>query len=167
MMFYNRADVDNLIREHDTRDPFQLCKDLGVTVWYNDDLEYLKGFYLCAEGYPYIVLNGNLDENLTKMVLAHELGHDRMHRDKACIAPMQDFSIFDTSKEECEANSFAADLLIRDDDILELMNSGTDFASIYRTLECHAQLVLFKLCNLKREGHKLNIPDIPNSAFLG
>jgi len=57
------------------------------------------------------------------MVLAHEIGHDQLHR-KECVngASFHESRIFSPLNHyEIEANIFAAHLLIPDDEVIEAM----------------------------------------------
>lgn len=161
---YNEA--ERLTNEYDTRDPFELCKRLGINVGYNNDFKYLKGFYWYLDGFPYVELNGNMDKRDARLVLAHELGHDRLHRDIAQIAPMQDFMLFDLCKTEHEANAFAANLLISDKELLSLAEEEQYFESVCGILALHPHIVLFKINDMNQRGHLLRLPDIPDSDFL-
>ena len=59
-----------------------------------------------------IFINSNLPEYLQKIVCAHELGHDILHRHLAKNVALQEFMLYDmTSRPEYEANMVAADIL--------------------------------------------------------
>ena len=50
-----------------------------------------------------------LDENMLRIVCAHELGHDQLHRNMAKTTPIHEFMLYDMkSKPEYEANIVAA-----------------------------------------------------------
>ena len=67
-----------LVRRYKTRDPEQIARLLGVEVIYNPDFSRLKGFYIVMNRKRYIVVNDNLDDSQKRIVLSHELGHDRL-----------------------------------------------------------------------------------------
>lgn len=71
-----------------------------------------------------------------------------------------------TTTPEIEANNFAAELLISDNDFLELATNDYTYEQIAKTLEVHTDLVLIKAQLLNGRGHKLKVPYIPNANFL-
>ncbi len=111
--------VHRLQKKLHTRDPFEAAKILGIHVLYRN-LNNLKGFYTLRCRERYIVINESLPQGERKIVCAHELGHDRLHRHFAQYTPLQDLMIYDmTLKPEREANIFATEFLLSDSDILE------------------------------------------------
>lgn len=65
-----------------------------------------------------IYLDEALDDVSRKFVCAHELAHSFMHRDVNAIY-LDSRTFFTTRKYEIQADRFAADLLISDDEALE------------------------------------------------
>ena len=59
-----------------------------------------------------------MNESELLQVMAHELGHAILHRKQNCYF-IRNKTLLLNSKTELEANMFAAELLIRDDVILE------------------------------------------------
>ena len=111
--------VHRLQKKLHTKDPFEAAKNLGIHVLYRN-LNNLKGFYTLRCRERYIVINESLSQNEQKIVCAHELGHDRLHRHFAQYTPLQDLMIYDmTLKPEREANIFATEFLLSDSDILD------------------------------------------------
>ena len=49
--------IDHLIKKHDTRDPFKLCKELKIKVHYKDLGYALKAFYFYQSRIKNIVIN--------------------------------------------------------------------------------------------------------------
>ena len=69
----------------------------------------------------YVMINSFLSEEEKMIVAAHELGHIILHRSQLKMAPMQDDTLYNmTDNTEYQANLFAADLLIEDEDIEEI-----------------------------------------------
>ena len=61
------------------------------------------------------------------MVLAHELGHDFLHREMAQGSVVQDYFIMDMAlKPEYQANLFAAHLLVSSPKLEEAVAGGAD-----------------------------------------
>lgn len=67
---------------------------------------------------------------------------------------------------EKEANEFAANLLITDDEMLEQVQEGYDYYSLSRIFAYPLELVQLKLNDMRQRGYMFNISDIPNSQFL-
>ena len=104
-----QALASNIVKRFDTRDPFELCKSTGVEVFFAD-LGSLKGMYKYIKRNRFAVINENLDERTRRLVCAHELGHDLLHRDLAKNICLQEFVLYDMkSRPEYEANLFAAE----------------------------------------------------------
>ena len=114
-----------LTKKYKTRDPFSLADSLGIDVDCAD-LGSLKGFYIVYNKNRFVVLNTSLTESLSRVILAHEIGHDRLHRAIAENGGLKEASFFDMkSRPEMEANVFAANLLITDKEVIaDLLRAG-------------------------------------------
>ena len=70
------------------------------------------------------------------------------------------------SRPEYEANVFASQILLPDDDVLELIyNYGYDAEKIARQLNSDINLVALKVASLNQQGHGFRQID-HNSTFL-
>lgn len=153
------------MRENRTSDPFRLAPGLGVDVDYAD-LGELKGFYVVYKTGRYIVINRNLDEHMARLVLAHELGHDTLHREIAANGGMGEKSFFDmTSKPEREANIFAAELLITDDDMIELGERGCTVEEAAKELGVYKQVAVIKAHSMEERGFGINADYVRRDLF--
>ena len=158
--------VSDLTKKYSTRDPFSLADALGIDVDCAD-LGSLKGFYIVYSRNRFIVLNTSLTESLSKVILAHEIGHDRLHRDIAKNGGLKESSFFDMkSKPEMEANIFAANLLITDKNVIEYGKDGYTAEDMAKELYVPYPLALIKINNMIKRGYDLNIPYIPKAEFL-
>ena len=102
---------------------------------------------------------------MKRIVCAHELGHALLHR--TVSSPQFDFEIFNiTNSTEYEANLFAANLLLDEDDIESLIIDGYDIVQIARSLGTNVNLLLLKLQQMNGDNH-LRLPDMPRRNFLG
>lgn len=157
-----------VIKRCETRDSLQIADMLGIYVHPVDGLTELLGMYTYRYKERHILLNSNMDELLTQMVCAHEIGHDILHRQQAKSGMgLQEFTLFDMRSEmEYEANAFAAHLRIRDEDLTELLREGYDVVQISSALEVNVNLTLIKLNEMNRMGWKFDLPYIPKSDFL-
>lgn len=155
-----------LIRRFDTTDPFRIAEGLGIHVIFCDELKQLKGMYRVIKRNRFIFLNSKNSERMNQIVMAHELGHDQLHRDFAKTNGLQEFMLYDmTSRQEYEANLFAADLLLKDEVILNYIYQGFDTVQIANATGTDINLVALKVDCLNRNGHNFREQD-HDSRFL-
>ena len=101
-----------------------------------------------------------------RFVCAHELGHDQLHRAAAKVAPIKELLLFDhSSRQEYEANLFAASLLLSDEEMLSLIASGKNCTEIAAITETDPNLVALKVKGLIEAGYTLNA-QIYENRFL-
>ena len=96
------------------------------------------------------------------IVLLHEIGHDTLHRDEAVsTGGFQEFNIFDMGNRrmEYEANIFAAQISLPDDEILEYIYRGYDVGQIARAMDSDINLVALKVAELNRQGYSFREQD--------
>ncbi len=151
-----------------TNDPFKICKELGIEVMFCSDFGNLKGMYSVIKKNRFIFINEDLDEKMQKIVCAHELGHDSLHRHLAVGKTLREFMLYDmTSTPEYEANIFAAEILLDTDEILEnVYNYNYSVEQIAGLMNSDVNLVALKIGYLCELGHKFNKPQ-HKSYFLG
>ena len=81
---------------------------------------------------------------------------------------MMEFEIFDiTDAAEYEANVFAANLLIDDQEVLEMAREGYDVVHIAKELNLNVNILLVKLNEMSKKGYDLRVPYEPSRKFLG
>ena len=156
----------SLIRQCGTRDPFKIAKDIGVQVMFVNDFKTLKGVYRVIKRNRWIFINANLSEQMQKIVCAHELGHDQLHRALAKGDGLMEFMLYNMdSRPEFEANVLAAQILLPDDEVLEYIYAGYDAEQIARIMNTDINLVALKVATLNQQGY--NFRGIEhNSSFL-
>lgn len=130
--------------------------------------EACKGFYLLQSRKQAIVVNSDLSEELQSVIIMHEIGHAVLHRQSSGLKSFHDFAIFDsTSVYEYEANLFAADYYLEDDEVLGLLNQDLSFFQMASLQKVPAELLDFKFRALKRKGYQVFEPPIlANADFL-
>lgn len=159
--------AQELVDRFGTRDPFAIAKELGAHIKFVDNFVNLKGMYRVILGERYIFLSNHLDERTQRIVCAHELGHDQLHRTLATDSIIQEFMLYDmNSRPEYEANLFAAALLLDDESIQECAADGCDVLQTAMRLETDINLVLIKMAQMNERGHKFNTPARSNTTFL-
>jgi len=114
------------------------------------------------------VVNNSVSEILQRILVAHELGHDRLHRALTLLEGFQETELFNKAlPTEYEANLFAAELLIGDDKVLELLSDDDmNFFGIAGELCVPADLLDFKLRVLKHKGYRIEPPYIANGTMF-
>lgn len=160
--------IEELIRKHETRNPFILCDNLNIRIRYKDLGTAIKAFYFYQSRIKNIVLNNRSSKMVQKILCAHELGHALLHGELAAMRGFHELELFDTtSRTEYEANMFAAELLIDDNELLKLLNdSEKSFFGVAKELYVPAELLDFKFRILKSKGYHIEAPYIAQSNFL-
>ena len=146
-----------LVRRCGTRDPFEIARQLGVEVLFCPDFGSMKGMYRVVKRNRFIFLNRDLTPQMQRIVCAHELGHDQLHRDLAKAGALQEFMLYDmTTKPEYEANIVAAEILLDTDAVLDYVyNFGYTSEQIAKAMETDINLVALKVAHLAETGHTL------------
>ena len=157
----------NLVKRFDTRDPFRIAQELGIEVLFCDNLSHLKGMYRVIKRNRFIFINKDLSPQKQRIVCAHELGHDQLHRHLAKGNALQEFMLYDmTTKPEYEANIVAAEILLDTDEILEyIYQYGYTSEQIARAMHTDINLVALKIAHLAETGYNLRKID-HRSDFL-
>ncbi|MCL2461021.1 MAG: ImmA/IrrE family metallo-endopeptidase [Defluviitaleaceae bacterium] len=165
---YISREANGLARKYHTRDPYEICDALGVRVRLKDLGTQIKAYYFYQSRIRNIVVNYNVSEAVRGILAAHELGHDRLHRDIAMMRGFQEIEMFNaTHPMEYEANLFAAELLIDEGELLGLLNDNEkSFFDVARELYIPAALLDFKFRVLKYKGYRIEAPYIANGDFL-
>lgn len=164
---YKKA--DHLVQFYGTRDPVSIAVQSGIYLHDIGGLTDLLGMYTYRNKERHIILNADLDYIHRRMVVAHELGHDSLHRAEAKAGSgLQEFNLFYMrSRMEYEANAFASHILIGNDELLECLKNGYDVVAASNEFEVNINLMLVKLAELNRLGHRFNLPYIPSNDFMG
>ena len=160
--------ASSLTRKYATRDPYELCDALGIRIRLKDLGTDIKAYYFCQSRIRNIILNFRVSEVIRKILVAHELGHDRLHKEIALLKGFQEVELFDMAvASEYEANIFAAEVLIGDDELLGLLNNESkSFFDVARELYVPVALLDFKFRVLKHKGYRINAPYIADGSFL-
>lgn len=159
--------ADRLTKRYGTRNPYELADALGITIMPRQFVSQL-GAYTKILNNRFIFIKDNLDEYIERIVLYHELGHDQLHQDNlGRNGSFREFHLFNVSKDrmEYEANVFAAQISIPDEDILELGRHGYDNQQIAAFLNTDTNLVGYKTEILSCKGIHLNMLE-HNNRFL-
>lgn len=121
--------VDILCRKYKTRNPYTLASELGIIVQYGEKMDKVRGFYLYDSGIKLICLGNNLPNCTERFVLSHEIGHAILHKQSS--APFLQSTFLSVDKMEREANKFAVELIITDEDLQEHWEYTIDEWAMY------------------------------------
>ena len=162
--------VEMLKRKYMEPNPFRLCKDMGIILLRQNlgtEPDSIKGFFLENKRIRTITVNADLPPIIQKIIVAHELGHATLHRNSETYA-FHEVTLYDSvSICEKEANLFAAEYLLNDDEVLEALNRDGTFFSAAAELMVPAELLDFKFRVLKWKGYKvMESPVSVTSDFL-
>lgn len=165
---YIAQKVDTLLQKHHTRDPFELCGRLGIRVRYKDLGTSVKAYYFYQSRIKNIVLNSRSGKIAQRVLCAHELGHSVLHGELAAMRGFQELELFDNSAAaEYEANLFAAELIVSDEELFDLLNDrDKTFFSVSKELYIPSELLDFKFRILKNKGYRLEAPYLAKPDFL-
>ncbi len=167
-MNYISETVGKLINRYGTCDPFAICRELDIRIWYKDLGTAIKAYYFYQSRIKNIVINSRVPDAVGRILCAHELGHAVLHGKLAAMRGFQEIELFDTViPTEYEANLFAAELLIEDEKLLALLNDhDQSFFGVASELYVPAELLDFKFRVLKYKGYRIEPPYISRANFL-
>lgn len=138
-----------------------------MRIIFDSNLNKMKGMYTIIKRNRIIIINDNMPERMQQMVCAHELGHDALHRQFAKDGGLREFMLYDMkSRPEYEANMYAADLLLDDEEIMELAKCGYDMQQVAGMLNTDINLIGLKMASMNYRGFDLRIGIEPKSDFL-
>lgn len=150
MIDYIITSANCLVEKYGTRDPFILADLLGIYV-NKFPLGNLKGFYKILNKERHIVLSDSLEEYEEKIVMAHELGHDQLHRKIAAVSTMSDSCLlFPPGKTERDSNIFAAELLLSDE-IIDYLYDNLTLEQLSKQLYVSTYFLQYKIYILSRK----------------
>jgi len=151
---YIARTVNKLVVKYQSRNPYKLCSELGIKVKQKDLGEEIKAYYYCTSRICNIVLNNRISEDVQRILVAHELGHERLHKELAQLQGFQEVELFVQSIPfEYEANLFAAELLIDDEELLVLLSDeDKSYNGVASVLRVPADFLDFKVRVIKHRG---------------
>lgn len=113
--------ADSLVRKYNTQNPFEIIDNLNaIVVFY--PLQGVRGFYQYFQRNNIIYIDDKLSDREKQFVCAHEMGHMFLHKKSNAIF-MDSRTQLNTAKYEIEADRFAMNLLVSDNELYDY----TDF----------------------------------------
>ena len=151
-------------------DPFRLCEAMGIVLLpqhFGTGENSIKGFFLQRNRIKTITYNADLPDVLQRIIVGHEVGHALLHA-KSGVHAFHDVTMFEASTRlEKEANLFTAEFLLRDNEVLDMLNEDSTFFTAAARLKVPMELLDFKFRVMKWKGYKLVEPPInARSNFL-
>lgn len=149
--------ANHLVKECGTRDPNRIARELGIEVM-PCNFKRQKGAYKVILRNRFIFIKQDLHPVMSNIVMLHEIGHDILHQSEAIAAGgFKEFNIFNMQdiRMEYEANIFASQVALDDDEFLELCEKGYDIQQIARALHSDINLVALKSDTLISQGYRL------------
>jgi Zn-dependent peptidase ImmA (M78 family) len=171
-MSFIHCEAERILKKYGTRNPYELLEAIGAVTRISDAYPKggLKGYCIILNRCAYAVINGKLSEADRRIAAGHEAAHLILHREQIMRSPvkaLQDFNLYDsTVRVEREANSFLADFLLADDDVLEAVAAADDYFAAARGLSVPAPLFAFKLYSMMQRGYRVRSPVDLESKFL-
>ena len=160
-MYQNTSQIvskaNELVRIHGTRDPYELCDAMGISIL-PQPFEVQKGAYFVLMRNAFITIKNDLEPTMEYIVLYHELGHHILHRRIAeTCGAFHEFNLFDmqNNRMEYEANVFASQLELDDDEFLEYVERGYDVQQIARAMHSDINLIALKADTMISQGYRL------------
>lgn len=127
--------------------------------YFPDSDDSIKGFVVRAFQQYAVVYNNRLKDPWQDIILWHEIGHIRLHH--ICDMPRNETALLSSSDiYELEANLFAAECMVSDDDLKEAMSVNANFYDVAQMLSVPIEFLDFKLRMYQWKHPKANL-DIP------
>ena len=145
--------VTQIIKQNGTRDPFEIADCMGIYVKVAD-IGRQQGFFRFIDDVPCIFISSKLNMFQRILVCAHELGHYFLHSDIAKESVLREFEMFNMKDViEHEANVFAAELLLDEDELLNHLEDGYTVFQAASMLGYNINLLYIKLNEMNRRGY--------------
>ncbi len=155
--------------KYQTDDPYEICDAMKIQVMkrpMGKNRGSCKGFFLVNSRCKLIMINSDLPEDVQRIITAHELGHAVLHGGMR-LSAYHEFAMLDnTDRMEYEANIFAAEFMLDDDEVLNGAEEQQDFFSMASTFCVPPELLDFKLRLMQQQGHKIRAPYFAHGDFL-
>ena len=156
--------ANKLVDTLGTRDPHRIARELGIEV-VPVDFKRQRGAYKVLMRNRFIFIKNDLHPVMESIVMLHEIGHDVLHRKEAVKAGgFKEFNIFNMqeSRMEYEANVFASQVSLGDEEILEYIRYGYDIQQIATAMHSDTNLVALKTDALIAQGYCLHHQEYEN-----
>ena len=156
-MSYIYEMVQRIIGETGTNDPAEICDALGITCLH-EEIGGLMGLFTYIAEAPVIIISSAAGEEEQRLAFAHELGHYFLHSDIAKESVLREFGMFNMKDViENEANVFASELLLDEDELLEHFEEGYTVFQAASMLGYNINLLYIKLREMNNRGYDFDL----------
>ncbi|MBR6918365.1 MAG: ImmA/IrrE family metallo-endopeptidase [Clostridia bacterium] len=148
-----------------TRDPYEIFRQRNASIK-RQAPEGLRGLICMVNRTVLVAVDSSLTDSAKMMTFAHLLGHAVLHRRK--ILAGKTFEEPDRYPEGCserEADIFASELLISDEEILRLRDEGMNEAQVISSFGSMRELAQHKLFSMRSRGLSVG-DDVCRADFL-
>lgn len=147
-MNYIKPLIKNITNDFESRDPKAIAEKANLNIKYMPLSKNLKGIvaFDSVAKIKSIIVDSGLNDIMKKYILSHELGHVFLHPGAGKFF-IEKHTYQVTDKREKEANEFAAELLIRDKQLNELIKTYRLTSKIAYELGVPESLLKIKLKN--------------------
>jgi Zn-dependent peptidase ImmA (M78 family) len=118
-----------LENRYKTTDPYKLASLMNINVIPWNLHEEINGFYKYDKRNKYIFINSNLRDEMQRFVCSHELGHAVLHP-RSNTPFLRKNTLFSIARIEVEANTFAVELLMNDEILMDYKDTNLSIQDI-------------------------------------
>ena len=156
--------ANHIVKAAGAREPELIADYLRIIIM-PVDFAKQKGVYKEIERNRFIFIKKDLCPEMHRIVLLHEIGHAVLHRNEAKL--FSDLNVFDVKNDrmEYEANCFAAEVTLPDDEVLNYIQEGFNMEQIAKAMNTDINLAAMKAANLNQKGYSFRLQD-SRSDFL-
>ena len=148
-----------------TRDPEEIFRQRRAAVKHTAP-EGLRGLICSVSRAAFVSVDASLPESVKRMTFAHLLGHSVLHRRQILSGrTFEEPAEYTAGTAEREADLFAAELLIKDEEILRLKDEGLNEGQIVAAFGALRELVPHKLFSMRSRGISIG-DDVCRADFL-
>lgn len=162
--------VANLRKQYPGFSIEEMCEALGIHVLHypmGTEADSCKGFYIRRFHTSCITVNSDLCPRNQEIILAHEMGHACLHNHIAGESEFIDVQFSNNSGVyEHEANLFAAELLLPDQEVLERIREALPMDTLSEVLRVPAALIDYKTRILQKKGIPVHSDLFAQSTFM-
>lgn len=138
--------VNELTEKHGTSDPYEIADIKNIKIIEYDLHHDVLGFYKYIRRNMFIFINMNLDYKEKKFTCSHELGHSQLHP-RLSTPFLRRKTLFSIDKIEKEANRFAVELLMTDEQLYEYRDTKLSLEEIAAGFGIPREIAKLKVCN--------------------
>ena len=160
--------AEKMIKRAKTRDPEKICEAYHIRIREMDLSRRIKAYYYYQSRIHNIVIDTGIVGVFRRILLAHELGHYALHREIAMMRGFHELEVLekrDTDPMETEADLFAAELLLPDEEVLECLREKTFFETA-KILNVPFALLDFKYSLLQKKNYAIASMGLKKAGFL-